>query len=466
MAAGRRRSACSAVFRNAIGPAHRGPQGLLRPVDRQFPGLDSGLAAANNDRMAIVTELDLPEIDITSDDLTGDGYHQRLAELARLAGPEGAGWLARAGDNPLDPSSALAYLVLGRTAGEFFLRSRLTEFPGPRIADLFGVTTGRLREQIDANILNQQGDTHRRLRALIGPALTPSAANRWRPMMREFLGQLWDELAEPDACEFVTAVAKPYSSLTIAAVLGAPLRDAPRLHEWARWVQRQFDVGVMATQAAETAQAVTEVYGYVEELFQERQARPRDDLLTVIHSAENGDDGLSHDECVNLVVNFIAAGIETTQGQLGHAMRLFAAHPAQWDLLRERPGLTPAATQEVLRTEPVTPVTARICTGPVEYQGVIFPTGTMILVCAERANREQEQSEEFDITAERDERLLTFGAGPHFCAGTNLARAELEEALTFLPPRMPGLAVAGPVELDSVVGIYAIRSLPLRWSGA
>src|SRR5262249_23728440 len=71
--------------------------------------------------------------------------------------------------------------------------------------------------------------------------------------------------------------------------------------------------------------------------------------------------------------------------------------------------------------------------------------------------------EDFDITAERDGRLLTFGAGAHYCLGANLARAELEEALAFLAPRMPGLAAAGPARLGGIEGIYGIHELPLRW---
>jgi cytochrome P450 len=108
---------------------------------------------------------------------------------------------------------------------------------------------------------------------------------------------------------------------------------------------------------------------------------------------------------------------------------------------------------------------------------VIFPPGTIVAVCTERANREQPDGEpgqatggdgeRFDITAGQGDtpgRLLTFGAGPHHCLGANLARAELEEALTFLVPRMPGLALDGPPQLGGVEGIYGIDALPLRWS--
>ena len=401
--------------------------------------------------MTTVSELDLPELDLGPGDLAGDGYHQRLAELRQR------GWLA---------SSPLAFIVLDREAGEFFLRSRSASFPGREIADIFGVTSGPLREQVDANILNQQGDRHRRLRALVGPAFTPRAADRWRPAMRGFLGQLWAAIGPATCCDFVAALAKPYPSLTIAAVLGAPDRDAPRLHEWSSLVQRQFDVTALASQVPEIERAVAEVGDYVEALLQRRRAEPGDDLITALLAAEDGGDRLSHAECVNLVLNVIAGGIDTTQAQLSHAMRMFAAHPRQWELLREEPSLTPRAVDEVLRAEPITPFTARICTAPLEHRGVTFPAGTIVAICSERANREQDGGEDFDITAERDGRLLTFGAGAHYCLGANLARAELEEALAFLAPRMPGLAAAGPARLGGVEGIYGIDQLPLSWTAA
>jgi cytochrome P450 len=401
--------------------------------------------------MTLVTELDLPSIDLTSAELAGDRYHRLLAEL------RGQGWLA---------SSPLAFLVLDREAGEFFLRARETAFPGREIADLFGVTAGPLRTQIDANILNQRGERHRRLRALVGPAFTPRAADRWRPAMRAFLGQLWERQeagSRPASGDFVAALAKPYPSLTIAAVLGAPDRDAPRLHEWSSLVQRQFDIRALASEVPQIERAVVELQAYVEELLEQRRAEPGDDLITALLAAEEQGDRLSHDECVNLVLNVIAGGIDTTQAQLSHAMRLFAAHPRQWELLRADPGLTRPAVDEVLRVEPITPFTARICTADLEHRGVTFPAGTIVAVCAERANREQDGGEDFDITARRDGRLLTFGAGTHFCLGSNLARAELEEALTFLAPRMPGLAAAGPAALGGVEGIYGIDELPLSW---
>jgi hypothetical protein len=402
--------------------------------------------------MTDVAELELAEVDLTGGELTGERYHQQLADLAAASKLP---WLAR---------SPLAYVVLDRESGEFFLRSRQTAFPGREMADLFGVTSGPLREQIDANILNQRADRHRRLRALVGPAFTPRAADKWRPVMRSFLTQLWTQIEEERACDFMAAVAQPYPALTIAAVLGAPQEDAPRLQDWSGWVQRQFDIQALSSQAARMEQAVIEVYSYVEDLLTRRRSEPGQDLLTALLAAEQEGDRLSHTECVNLVLNVIAGGIDTTVAQLGHALRTFAAHPDQWALLHDQPELAGRAVEEVLRAEPITPFTARICLEAVEHRGVLFPAGTIVAVCSERGNREQDRGEEFDIAAERDGRLLTFGAGPHFCLGANLARAELEEALAFLAPRMPGLTPDGPAVLGSLDGIFGVESLPLRWS--
>jgi cytochrome P450 len=88
------------------------------------------------------------------------------------------------------------------------------------------------------------------------------------------------------------------------------------------------------------------------------------------------------------------------------------------------------------------------------------------MVSAVTANREPEGAE-FDITAERERnKPLTFGAGIHYCLGANLARAELQEALTYLAPRLKGLRLDGPPEFGSVHGIYGLEHLPITFQSA
>jgi cytochrome P450 len=404
--------------------------------------------------MAQVTELELPELDFFDVGLKGERFHRTMDELSS------AGWLA---------TSPIGYFVLDREAAAFFLRTKSATFPGMKIAEMFEVPEGPLLEEMRRNILHINGDDHRRLRNLVNPAFTPRSADKWRPAMREFLERLWEPLAEADRCEFVDAFAKPYPSLTIATVMGAPLEDAPKLHEWSNLIQRQFDGPSLLHERESIERACAEFYEWAGALIERRKDDPSDDLISTLIAAEQEGERLSDVECMNLVLNVLVGGVDTTQSQLAHALRLFAANPDQWQLLAERPELAPDAVEETLRYEPITPFTARLLHEDVEYRDVTFPEGTVVMVCAFTGNRDgvDGDADAFDIPADRgDAKPLTFGAGIHYCLGANLARAELQEALAFLPARMPGLELDGEPELGTVHGIYGLDSLPVRWTSA
>jgi cytochrome P450 len=390
------------------------------------------------------------ELDYFAPDLKGERFHE---EMERLRGET---WLAK---------SDLGWFVLDREAGSFFLRTKSATFPGLRIAEMFDVEEGPLLEQMRRNILHINGDAHRRLRNLVNPAFTPRAADSWRPAMRGFLERLWKGL--DGECEFVEEFAKPYPSLTIATVMGAPLEDAPKLHRWSNLIQRQFDPPSLMNERDEIERACAEFYEWAGELIERRRDDPGDDLISTLIAASHEGDRLDDAECMNLVLNVLVGGVDTTQSQLAHGLRVFARHPEQWELLAERPELAAAAVEEVLRYEPITPFTARLLHEDVEYRGVTFPADSVVMVCAFTGNRDGVDGDAgaFDITAERGAaKPLTFGAGVHYCLGANLARAELQEALTFLPSRMPGLELAGEPELGSIHGIYGLDRLPLRWT--
>jgi cytochrome P450 len=330
---------------------------------------------------------------------------------------------------------------------------------------MFGIDDGPLAEEVKRNILHLDGADHRRLRQLVNPIFTPRAADRWRPQMRGFLEQIWAPLEEKRSCEAVEELCKPYPSLTIATVMGAPLEDAPRLHEWSNWIQKQFDGPTLTTQRDRIDRAVQEFYDWVEPLIERRRTTPGDDLISHLIQAEEEGDRLNDVECKNLVLNVLVGGVDTTQSQLAQGLILFARHPEQWALLAAEPDRAPAAVSEITRHEPITPFTARILREDLEVRDVTFPAGTIVMVAAVTANRDGlADGEDFDITREESGRVLTFGAGPHYCLGVNLARAELEEALRFLAPRMPDLALDGEPELEAVHGIYGVARLPLAWT--
>jgi cytochrome P450 len=421
--------------------------------------------------MTLVSELELRRFDYTDASLRGERFHAAMGELRE------AGWLAE---------GPFGYIVLDRESAEFFLRTRAASFPGMKIAEIFGVTEGPLYEQFKRNILHVNGADHSRLRSLVNPALSPRAVERYRPAMRGFLEGLLADVPADGRCEFVEAFAKPYPSQTIANVMGAPIADAPKLHHWSNWIQRQFDAVSMASERDEIERAVEEFYSYAEELVQARRENPGDDLISTLIAAADPahpPEKLDDVECINLVFNVLAGGVDTTQSQLAHTIRLLAEHPEQWELLAKDPSLAEQAVEEALRYEPITPFTARITNEEITFRDVTFPEGTIVMVCAFTGNRDidegdwdrerdwererEREAERFDITAERGKaRALTFGAGVHYCLGANLARLELQEALTFLAERFRGLELDGEPQYESITGIYGLGKLPVRFTAA
>src|SRR3954471_18721090 len=137
----------------------------------------------------------LPGFDYLDPNLKGEAFHQEMKRLRE------SGWLA---------TMPLGFVVLDREAGEFFLRSRSFTFPGLKIAEIFGIDEGPLAEEIRRNILHINGADHSRLRALVNPAFTPRAVNRWRPFMRATLEELYN--VTDGRADVVEALAKPYPS--------------------------------------------------------------------------------------------------------------------------------------------------------------------------------------------------------------------------------------------------------------
>ena len=405
--------------------------------------------------MTALADLELPEIDPVDAALRGERWHEEMRRLR-----DSGEWLARA---------PLATVVLDREAGEFFLRTKAAIFPGILLADLFGVEDGPLREQVVANIINVNGADHGRLRKLVNPALAPRAVDRYRPAMREILAELWEPVGASGPCDLVEALTKPYPARVIAAVMGAPAGDADRLHDWSMWIQRQFDPPALGDpeQLATINRKVAEFYDWVRPLIAARRDTPADDLISSLITAEEEGDRLSGAELENLVLNILVGGVDTSQSQLAHALRLLSERPDQWAALRSDPdALALRAVDEAVRFEPITPFTARLLTEDLSYDGVDFPAGTVVSVCAFTANRDPgafAEPDRFDITVERDKaRTLTFGAGIHFCVGRNLARAEIAEALAFVARRAERIEPAGEPELQSVSGIYGVERLPVE----
>ena len=268
--------------------------------------------------------------------------------MQRLHGHDG--WLAA---NPF------GFTVLDREAGEFFLR---TQGRGVSGADDRGAVRDRGRPAARGD--RQEHHQHQRRRSSAPAQPRQSGARRRAPWTAT--GPAMRRVPRPAArggvradgrCEFIGAFAKPYPSLVIAEVMGAPLEDAPRLHHWSNWIQRQFDAPSLMTEREQIEEAVAEFYAYEDELIAPRRRAPGDDLISSLIQAEEEGDRLERRRAAQ-------PGPQHPRRRRRHQpeparARGPAARRASRPVgaLRSDPrGLALPAVEEALRYEPITPV--------------------------------------------------------------------------------------------------------------
>ncbi|HEV2370297.1 MAG TPA: cytochrome P450 [Acidimicrobiales bacterium] len=340
--------------------------------------------------------------------------------------------------------------------------------PGDDILTMQGITEGRLFRRNQEILLFMEGEDHHRLRRLVSKAFTPRAVDRLRPMMRETFGERLMEVAPRGSCDAVPDLCESYPIHVICALVGVPSHDWPLFSRWADIILQSLSFEV-AAKLEMIEQAIEEIDAYVSDLIAQRRRAPGDDLLSGLIAVEEQGDRMTAAELLAVTNMMLVAGTDTTRNQLGLALHAFATHPDQWKLLASRPELAPAAVEETIRFSAATGGLPRVALEDIELHGVTIPAGTFVTLLSGTANHDPavlDRPDELDITRAlpNNFHLLTFGGGPHYCLGANLARAELQEALSLAAPVLRDLSLDGAPEWREPFGIWGPRRLPLRWS--
>jgi cytochrome P450 len=160
----------------------------------------------------------------------------------------------------------------------------------------------------------------------------------------------------------------------------------------------------------------------------------------------------------------LIAGIDTTWNAVGASLWHLAKTPVDRERLVAEPELMPLAIEEFLRA--YAPVTmARLVKHDFEFNGCPMKENEWVLLPFPAANRDPEAFDRADevIIDRAENRHAAFGLGIHRCAGSNLARMELQVAVEVWLERFPDFELADPDAVTWSGGqVRGPRSLPVR----
>lgn len=279
---------------------------------------------------------------------------------------------------------------------------------------------------------------------LINAYFTPAAVAPWEGRTRELVTRLIDGFAGDGRCDFMAAFARPYPALSFFDVaINAPADQVEKVAYLASKSGSPNDPDAAACWAGLSEW----IRDFVE---QRRQGEPRGDVVDAVIHAEIEGRPITPEEVIGTVQLLILGGLETTAGALGAMMIRFCREPEVADLLRRRPDLIPAAVEEMLRLDGPFICVARTAVHDAELAGRAVKEGDKVLISWAGANRDGREFPEPDrFDPERaSNRHLAFGAGPHRCAGSHLARLNLRVAVEELLPRLADLRLEGGAGAD------------------
>lgn len=302
--------------------------------------------------------------------------------------------------------------------------------------------------------LFQDGPAHARLRRLVAGAFRPARIAAMQPRLaalaEEYVSRV---VAAGPGVDLVEELAAPLPVDVVGEMVGIAPDRRPRF-------RTLVDAALAADPGSGDVAAWDALGAFVAELVTVRRATPADDLLGDLLAVRDADDGRLDDaELVALVQVLVAAGTLTVRNAIVQAViRLLAEG-------RFDEG-APSLVDEVVRRAEAEPF-PRFAAEDLELGGTTVAAGDLVLVSLEAANHDPARfTEPRSLRADRAERHLGFGHGPHYCLGAALARAELSAVLPVLARRLPGLQLDLPIEqVPWHRGLvdHGPLTLPVRW---
>ncbi|MCU1621748.1 MAG: cytochrome monooxygenase [Frankiales bacterium] len=362
-----------------------------------------------------------------------------------LPGQELHDLLAAARSRPgLAPATLLGRPALMVTRYEDLKSFMVDEasFPGGPIYQF------QVEPAVGRTFISMDGDEHLAVRRQAMPAFRSGPVSHFiDEQLVPLAHEVVDRFADRGEADLVAELAQVLPYWAISRKLGLPVGSEDRQ----RAVTRALLAHVADPHGA--ARAAAAIDDVVRPVMDERRHEPQDDVLSQLIAA-----GMDDQQVLSHVRLLYAVGATTTSDAMSNLFFHVLTRP-------EVQGAdVTKLVNETLRMEPPVALLPRLATQDAAVGDTAVPAGTLLLAALAGGNRDPEvfaAPDRFD-PERQDSEVLSFGVGPKFCPGWNLARSQLAAALTVVLERLPRLTLSSAQEPVGCV-LRATPSVVVRW---
>jgi len=300
---------------------------------------------------------------------------------------------------------------------------------------------------------------HTKWRQLLGPWFAPGAVERYKPRVHEVINEILDEVQEKGRCDYVADVALRFPNTIFMEIMGLPVSDATQFQTWETAI-----LHAGPSNQDHALQAMMDVMGYFGGLVAERRKNPQQDILSTALTWSIDGQPVTDDDMMAFCLLMFMAGLDTVAMQLSYSMWYLARHPDDRQRILDDPSLWTTALEEFLRYYSFVSPGRKVMTDT-EIAGCPVKAGEMLFLPLVSANRDPREFPDADkvIIDRKDNRHLAFGAGPHRCLGSHLARQELLIGLQTWHERIPHYRLDDSIPIVEHGGQVGLDNLPLIW---
>jgi cytochrome P450 len=330
----------------------------------------------------------------------------------------------------------------------------------------------------DRMLGEQDAPQHPGVRRIVMSAFNPAAIRLEEGFVRERAHALLQGLDTPGTIDMVPAFTNPLPNEATVHLLGFPMEDATQIAVWSKEVMESEWPAMNRTERGEGMEGAFPVYTeYVDRFVQTLRAdvaagKAGDGLLTRLIIADVGGEQLSVRQMRALVFNLLLGGLTTTAQLLGNMIYQLLLSDSVAEVSEADADGRAAFIEECLRVYPPVMLIPRGCVQETSVAGTTIKPGERVIVGSACVNRDEalfDSSEAFDAHRSNVDRHLTFGFGPHLCAGAAMARSValigLDEFLQFANVRHARFPDGFVYENVPTFFEYGPKSMPVTFDG-
>jgi cytochrome P450 len=285
-------------------------------------------------------------------------------------------------------------------------------------------------------LLTQDPPRHRVYRNLVNKVFSNKRIEGMRSEVEKMSNELIDQWIDEPEVDLLNRFCVPLPIYVISDQLGVPRSELSLIKKWSDASASRLGRLADEEEQIQNAKDIVEFQHYFAALLDRMREAPEDNIISDL--ANNTiDEGrlLTKPEALGMIQQILVAGNETSTSAIAGGVVLLIQNPDQQAMLRQHPDLIPGAVEEILRLETPTSGMWRRATADTEIGGVDIPEGAFLMVRFAAGNRDESIFTEggaMSVARENADSHLAFGQGTHFCLGAQLARMEMQVALTGL----------------------------------